>query len=304
MCSGTLKKLTPPTLPKLEGIDEVDGTTSIDGIVVNTFQSTMHINDEDNRITGASYLVDESGTVGVYDGYFIALDFSSVTSDLSDVSAIYAQVNVHDEPTYYGEVDENNQLLIQVAASDDVNLNYASLIITAVDESGEEVVEVYKNIYDLFGIQLVSPEPPVEEPTITLGAPTDYTVSLVDVVDTPDHATLADVESDIAVDDETDMEITGTLNKITIGSDEGYYLFVRRITTGDFDSVSAEIKYDSEDVSVDLTYATDDLYYIPIDSDKFGSAEKILLTVSILDDQSEVLDSVELSIQNLVLATE
>jgi hypothetical protein len=288
----------------MEGIDEVDGTTTIDGIVVNTFQNSIHINDEDNRITGTSYLVDESGTEGVYDGYYIALDFNSVTSDLSDVSAIYAQVNVHDEPTYFGEVDENNQLLIQVAASDDVNLNYAVLVITAVDESGEEVVEVYKNIYELFGIQIVSPEPPVEEPTITLGAPTDYTVSLVDVVDTPDHATLADVESNIAVDDETDMEITGTLNKITIGGDEGYYLFVRRITTGDFDSVSAEVKYDNEDVSVDLTYATDDLYYIPIDSDKFSLADRILLTVSILDDQSEVLDSVELSIKNLVLDTE
>ena len=248
--------------------------------------------------------MDESGTVGVYDGYYIALDFNSVTSDLSDVSAIYAEVAVHDEPTYYGQVDENNKLLIQVAESEDVNLNYAVLTITAVDESGEEVVEVYKNTYDLFGIQLVSPEPPVTEPTITLGAPTDYTVSLVDVVDTPDHATLADVESDIAVDDETDMEITGTLNKITIDSNEGYYLFVRRITTGDFDSVSATVKYDTEDVSVNLTYATDDLYYIPIDSEKFSLAERILLTVSILDDQSEVLDSVELSIQNLVLATE
>ena len=288
----------------MEGIDEADGQVVIDGVEVSTFQSTIHVNDEDNRLTGTSYLVDTSGTEGVYDGYYIALDFNSVTSDLSDVSNIYAQVDVNDETLYTGQVDGNDYLLIQVAASEDVNLNDAVLTITAVDESGEEVVEVYKNIYDLFGIQLVVPEPPVTEPTITLGAPTDYTVSLVDVVDTPDHATLADVESDIAVDDETDMEITGTLNKVTIGADEGYYLFVRRITTGDFDSVSAKVKYDTEDVSVNLTYATDDLYYIPIDSEKFSLAERILLTVSILDDQSEVLDSVELSIQNLVLATE
>lgn len=288
----------------MEGIDSPDGQTTIDGVVVDTFQNNIHINDEDDRISGTSYLVDTSGTEGVYDGYYLALDFNSVTSDLSDVSNIYAQVNVNGEEAYNGQVDEDKYLLIQVATSEDTNLDDAVLIITALDESGEEVVEVYKNIYELSGIQLVVPEPPVEEPTITLGAPTDYTVSLVDVVDTPDHATLADVESNIAVDDETDMEITGTLNKITIGGDEGYYLFVRRITTGDFDSVSAKVKYDTEDVSVGLTYATDDLYYIPIDSEKFGSAERILLTVSILDDQSTVLDSVELSIQSLVLATE
>lgn len=284
----------------MEGIDEPDGQVTIDDVAVETFQSNVHINDEDNRISGTSYLVDTSGTEGVYDGYYIALDFNSVTSDMTDVDSISAEV-VNGEESYNATVDADGYLLIQIATNETVDIDNAVLTIQALDN--EDTI-LYENVYDLFGIQLVVPEPPVVEPTITLGAPTDYTVSLVDIVDSPDHATLADVESDIAVDDETDMEITGTLNKVTIDGTEGYYLFVRRITTGDFDSVTAEVKYDTEDVSVNLTYATDDLYYIPIDSEKFGLAERILLTVSILDDQSTVLDSVALSIQNLELATE
>ena len=200
--------------------------------------------------------MNDSGTVGVYDGYYIALDFNQVTSDVSDVSAIYAKVKVNDEPAYDGVVDEDNYLLIQVAADGDTDLDDAVLTITAVDESGDLPVELYKNEYALFGVQLVVPEPPVPVPVPMEGIAPD-----------------ADFGSQNITINESDGEITGKLTATTVGGDSGYFISLN------FSSVTS----DMSDI-VNITYLATDVRSETVDS---GSVSDNIATIFVAEPDAE-----------------
>ena len=234
MRSGTFKKLIPPPItPKLEGIDVPDGQVTIDDVAVETFQNSIHINDEDNRISGSSLLVNTSGTEGMYIGYYIALDFNRVTNDMSNVTEVYAKVKVNGEPAYEGTVNEDKYLLIQVASSFDTDLDDAVLTITAVNESGDVPVDVYKNEYALNGIQLVTPEPP-ETPRME-GI-------------TPD----SNFSSQSITLDEEEKAIKGSVSLATVGDNSGYYISLdfSDITSDDMSEVSS-IGYVASDVRME-----------------------------------------------------
>ena len=253
----------------MEGIDAPDGQVQIDGVEVDTFQSNIHINDEDNRISGTSYLADISGTEGYYEGYYIALDFNSVTSDMSDVDTISARV-VNGEESYSADVDSNGYLLIQIATDETVDLDNAVLTLQAADISHRLL---YENEYDLFGIQLVIPEPPVP--------------SKIEGI-----APNADFSSQNILIDENNEEITGTVSATTVSGDAGYYISL------DFSSVTSDmsdvagISYlasDARGETVDEGYVTDDIATILVAETDMENILAKDLVIEAVDAEDQIL---------------
>lgn len=185
--------------------------------------------------------MNKSGTEGMYIGYYIALDFNKVTSDMSDVTEVYAKVKVNDESVYEGMVNEDKYLLIQVASSLDTDLDDAVLTITAVDGSGDIPVDVYKNEYELFGIQLVTPEPPETSRMEGISPDSDFS------------------SQNIALDEE-EKAIAGSVSLTTVGDNSGYYISLDFSgITSDMSEVSS-IGYVASDVrmeTVDSGVVTD-----------------------------------------------
>lgn len=169
----------------------------------------------------------------MYIGYYIALDFNRVTNNMSNVTEVYAKVKVNGEPAYEGIVNEDKYLLIQVASSFDTDLDDAVLTITAVNESGDVPVDVYKNEYALNGIQLVTPEPP-ETPRME-GI-------------TPD----SNFSSQSITLDEEEKAIKGSVSLATVGDNSGYYISLdfSDITSDDMSEVSS-IGYVASDVRME-----------------------------------------------------
>ena len=204
-----------------------------------------------------------SGTEGVYDGYYIALDFNQVTSDMSDVTEVYAKVKVNGEPTYEGIVNEDKYLLIQVASSLDTDLDDAVLTITAVDESGDIPVDVYKNEYELFGIQLVTPEPPETPRMEGISPDSDFS------------------SQNIALDEE-EKAITGSVSLTTVGDNSGYYISL------DFSDITSDMsEVDS------IGYVASDVRMETVDSGVVTDNNAIILVAE--------SDAVNILVQSIVI---
>jgi len=107
-------------------------------------------------------------------------------------------------------------MLIQCAATDASNLDNGVLTITCLDEDNEVV---YKNEYELDGLQLVQPAPaPVYVEGLAVAAPTAE-IQFVDPT-TEEYYKVSNLQSNVAIDVTDTPSITGTLYLVDLYSNE------------------------------------------------------------------------------------